>query len=275
MLELEGDGPPARPAARLGRLGRHLAPLLDRLGRARPPRDRRRPARASATADAAATTSAMLPAARRLRRRARARVAAEGGGRSSWPATRSAACVALRLAERERPAARRGRAGRARRPGHAALVRRSSSATRSCARCSRCRCRSRCRCSCATRSARSTGSSRSHAPAPPSRESSTRSPATTATARASPRCLATGARLLPELHDSPFRFERVALPGAAHLGRPRPDGHPRGADRLVAALPHTQLELLEGVGHCPQLEAPERLLELLLRVPRAPSRVTR
>jgi pimeloyl-ACP methyl ester carboxylesterase len=37
----------------------------------------------------------------------------------------------------------------------------------------------------------------------------------------------------------------------------------------LEALPHTQLELLEGVGHCPQLEATGRLLELLLPFPAA------
>jgi pimeloyl-ACP methyl ester carboxylesterase len=30
------------------------------------------------------------------------------------------------------------------------------------------------------------------------------------------------------------------------------------------AVPGSRLELLEGVGHCPQVEAPERFTELLL-----------
>jgi pimeloyl-ACP methyl ester carboxylesterase len=42
-----------------------------------------------------------------------------------------------------------------------------------------------------------------------------------------------------------------------------------GAQILLEALPQTHLELLEGVGHCPQLEATDRLLELLLPFPAA------
>lgn len=42
-----------------------------------------------------------------------------------------------------------------------------------------------------------------------------------------------------------------------------------GARILLDALPHTRVELLEDVGHCPQLEATEKLLELLLPFPAA------
>ena len=42
-----------------------------------------------------------------------------------------------------------------------------------------------------------------------------------------------------------------------------------GARILLEALPDTRVELLDGVGHCPQLEATERLLELLLPFPAA------
>jgi pimeloyl-ACP methyl ester carboxylesterase len=38
---------------------------------------------------------------------------------------------------------------------------------------------------------------------------------------------------------------------------------------LRRALPGARLELLDGVGHCPQLEAPGRLGELLLEPPEA------
>jgi pimeloyl-ACP methyl ester carboxylesterase len=37
----------------------------------------------------------------------------------------------------------------------------------------------------------------------------------------------------------------------------------------AALLPGARLELLDGVGHCPQLEVPERLVELLLEEPDA------
>ncbi len=38
----------------------------------------------------------------------------------------------------------------------------------------------------------------------------------------------------------------------------------KGAQRVLDAVPDSRLELLEGVGHCPQLESPERFVELLL-----------
>ena len=31
--------------------------------------------------------------------------------------------------------------------------------------------------------------------------------------------------------------------------------------RVTEALPDTEVELLEGIGHCPQLEAPQRLVD--------------
>jgi pimeloyl-ACP methyl ester carboxylesterase len=81
--------------------------------------------------------------------------------------------------------------------------------------------------------------------------------------------LASGRRLLPELSTSPFRFERVRCPVLLIWGtRDRMVPH-TGAQILLEALPHTHVELLEGVGHCPQLEATARLLELLLPFPAA------
>jgi pimeloyl-ACP methyl ester carboxylesterase len=81
--------------------------------------------------------------------------------------------------------------------------------------------------------------------------------------------LASGRRLLPELQTPPFRFERVRCPVLLVWGtRDRMVPH-TGAQILLEALPHTHLELLEGVGHCPQLEATGRLLELLLPFPAA------
>jgi len=81
--------------------------------------------------------------------------------------------------------------------------------------------------------------------------------------------LASGRRLLPELQTSPFAFERIECPVLLVWGtRDRMVPH-TGARILLDALPHTHVELLEGVGHCPQLEATERLLELLLPFPAA------
>ena len=40
-----------------------------------------------------------------------------------------------------------------------------------------------------------------------------------------------------------------------------------GARVVLDALPATRVELIEGCGHCPQLEATSALLELLLEFP--------
>jgi pimeloyl-ACP methyl ester carboxylesterase len=37
----------------------------------------------------------------------------------------------------------------------------------------------------------------------------------------------------------------------------------KGAERIVEALPDTRVELLPKCGHCPQIEEPDRLAELL------------
>jgi pimeloyl-ACP methyl ester carboxylesterase len=81
--------------------------------------------------------------------------------------------------------------------------------------------------------------------------------------------LASGRRLLPELQTPPFDFARVECPVLLVWGtRDRMVPH-SGAQVLLEALPHTRVELLEGVGHCPQLEATGRLLEHLLPFPEA------
>jgi pimeloyl-ACP methyl ester carboxylesterase len=42
---------------------------------------------------------------------------------------------------------------------------------------------------------------------------------------------------------------------------------PRGAERALEALPTARLELIEDCGHCPQLEAPDHMVRLLLGFP--------
>jgi len=76
------------------------------------------------------------------------------------------------------------------------------------------------------------------------------------------RSLANGRRLLAEL-EHPFDLERIACPVLLVWGdRDRMVTH-RGAQRITDALPGTTYELLEGVGHCPQVEAPDRVARLL------------
>jgi pimeloyl-ACP methyl ester carboxylesterase len=75
--------------------------------------------------------------------------------------------------------------------------------------------------------------------------------------------LDTAHRLLPELRH-PFELERISVPVMLIWGdRDRLVFH-RGAQRVLDAVPESKLELLEGVGHCPQVEAPKRFTELLL-----------
>jgi pimeloyl-ACP methyl ester carboxylesterase len=76
--------------------------------------------------------------------------------------------------------------------------------------------------------------------------------------------LATGRRLLPELQQLPFRFERIRVPVLLVWGTGDRMVSHSGAERLSQALPDARVELLEGVGHCPQLEATQRVAELLL-----------
>ena len=77
------------------------------------------------------------------------------------------------------------------------------------------------------------------------------------------RFLATGRRLYPELADC-FRLDRVACPVLVVWGKQDRMVHAKGADLLVDAVPGVRVELLEGCGHCPQLEMPDRFAELLL-----------
>ena len=77
------------------------------------------------------------------------------------------------------------------------------------------------------------------------------------------RYLATGRSLLVEL-DSPFRLADVRCPVLLVWGeRDRMVPH-RGSRHVIGALPHTTYELLPGCGHCPQIEEPDRFVELLL-----------
>ena len=74
--------------------------------------------------------------------------------------------------------------------------------------------------------------------------------------------LANGRRLLPELHDC-LELERVRCPVLLIWGdRDRMVTH-AGSRRIMEALPDTTYVLLEGVGHCPQVEAPQELVDVL------------
>lgn len=75
--------------------------------------------------------------------------------------------------------------------------------------------------------------------------------------------LATAHRLLPELRD-PYRFERISTRVLVVWGdRDRLVFH-RGAERILEEVPGARLELMPGVGHCPQVESPDRFARVLL-----------
>jgi pimeloyl-ACP methyl ester carboxylesterase len=81
--------------------------------------------------------------------------------------------------------------------------------------------------------------------------------------RALARMLASGRRLLPELHD-PFDFGAIRCHVQLVWGdRDRLVFH-RGAKRLLSAVEGSTLELIERCGHSPQIEHPDRVVALLL-----------
>jgi pimeloyl-ACP methyl ester carboxylesterase len=76
------------------------------------------------------------------------------------------------------------------------------------------------------------------------------------------RVAATARRLRPEIQQ-PFRLERIACPVLVVWGdRDRMVFH-NGAERILAEVDGARLELIDDCGHCPQVECPERLADLL------------
>ena len=74
--------------------------------------------------------------------------------------------------------------------------------------------------------------------------------------------LAAGRRVLAELNGC-FRLDRVEAPVLLVWGdRDRMVTH-NGSRHVLEALPDTSYVLLDGVGHCPQVEAPERFVDAL------------
>ena len=85
--------------------------------------------------------------------------------------------------------------------------------------------------------------------------------------RSAAALLDSGRSLLPELATAPFDLAAVACPVLLVWG-----AHDRrlpgsGARGVLDALPATRVELIEGCGRSPQLEAAGRLLELLVAFP--------
>ena len=70
-------------------------------------------------------------------------------------------------------------------------------------------------------------------------------------------------RLIPELR-SPYELGRIDTRVLLVWGDKDRLVFHRGAERVLDVVPDSRLELLSGIGHCPQVEAPDRLTELLL-----------
>ena len=80
------------------------------------------------------------------------------------------------------------------------------------------------------------------------------------------RLLGTGRSLRAELRD-PFQLEWIECPVLVVWGERDRMVHPSGAERILREVPGARLELISDCGHCPQVECPEHMVELLGRFP--------
>jgi pimeloyl-ACP methyl ester carboxylesterase len=80
------------------------------------------------------------------------------------------------------------------------------------------------------------------------------------------RILATGRRLLPELRDC-LEPERISCPVLLVWGTRDVMVYRTGAQRVLDAVPQSRLITLDDCGHSPQIEAADRLNELVLDFP--------
>lgn len=75
-----------------------------------------------------------------------------------------------------------------------------------------------------------------------------------------------GRRLLPELVD-PFDLRAIDCPLLLVWGDRDRMVYTDGAERVLRIVDYSDIEVIPGCGHCPQVEMPERLAEMLLRFP--------
>jgi pimeloyl-ACP methyl ester carboxylesterase len=81
----------------------------------------------------------------------------------------------------------------------------------------------------------------------------------------------TGRRLLPEIRD-PFELGRIDCPVLLVWGDRDRLVYSTGSDRVLREVPGSRIEVLERCGHCPQVEVPDRLAELIERFVASSSR---
>jgi pimeloyl-ACP methyl ester carboxylesterase len=75
-----------------------------------------------------------------------------------------------------------------------------------------------------------------------------------------------GRRLIPELTD-PFELKRIDCPLLLVWGDRDRMVFTTGAERVLRTIDYSDIEVIPNCGHCPQLEVPELLAELLLGFP--------
>jgi pimeloyl-ACP methyl ester carboxylesterase len=80
------------------------------------------------------------------------------------------------------------------------------------------------------------------------------------------RVLGTGRRVVGELRD-PFQLDRIRCPVLLVWGERDRMVFPTGAERVLREVAGSRIEMIERCGHCPQIEAPDRLAELLAAFP--------
>jgi len=76
------------------------------------------------------------------------------------------------------------------------------------------------------------------------------------------RILASGRNLRPELADC-FALERITCPVLVVWGDSDRMVYASGAERVLREVAGSRLEVIEDCGHCPQLETPQRLTDLV------------
>jgi pimeloyl-ACP methyl ester carboxylesterase len=76
------------------------------------------------------------------------------------------------------------------------------------------------------------------------------------------RTLAVAHRLLPEL-ASPFRLDRISVPVLMVWGDRDRLVFASGADRVLREVKDSRIVVIENCGHCPQIEATDRLADIL------------
>jgi pimeloyl-ACP methyl ester carboxylesterase len=82
------------------------------------------------------------------------------------------------------------------------------------------------------------------------------------TKRDARRILATGHQVIGELTDC-FELEKISCPVLVLWGERDRMVYSSGADHVIGTVKGSRLELIEDCGHCPQVEAPDRVAELL------------